>query len=147
MRVRSAESARIFPFPAAFSCPKAGFHFAGKCSKTCAAKVNRCGSGLPEGSRSATFRQRAARDGEIRSRRDRSALLGRRQVVRQGILIPPCGGSNPPAPANQCAYWRIFFFNGRKARHWRAFRASGVSTETGFAPSSSEIGRHSPGNH
>src|ERR1035437_10769850 len=28
------------------------------------------------------------------------AALGRRQVVRQWILIPPCGGSNPPAPAN-----------------------------------------------
>ncbi len=26
-------------------------------------------------------------------------LLGRSQVVRQWILIPPCGGSNPPAPA------------------------------------------------
>ena len=27
------------------------------------------------------------------------ARLGRRQAVRQRILIPPCGGSIPPAPA------------------------------------------------
>ena len=25
--------------------------------------------------------------------------VGRSQAVRQRILIPPCGGSNPPAPA------------------------------------------------
>jgi hypothetical protein len=32
--------------------------------------------------------------------------MGRSQVVRQWILIPPCGGSNPPAPASNSVDFR-----------------------------------------
>lgn len=41
-------------------------------------------------------------------------------MVRQGILIPPCGGSNPPAPASQSDFQRISFLGIRKARQMRA---------------------------
>ena len=34
--------------------------------------------------------------------------MGRSQVVRQRILVPPCGGSNPPAPANDDLARRYF---------------------------------------
>ena len=36
-----------------------------------------------------------------------AGLLGRRQVERQWILIPPYGGSNPPAPARQLLDLRL----------------------------------------
>src|SRR4051794_28427700 len=53
-----------------------------------------------------------------------ATALGRSQVVRQRILIPPSPGSNPGAPASQSGL-SIFRVTVRKEAHnYGAFRAS-----------------------
>ena len=69
--------------------------------------------------------------------------LGRSQVVRQRILIPPCGGSNPPAPANHfnglpassvyVLYCHVAFMSrprAKRARRWPVFRVRLYLQET-----------------
>src|ERR1700722_13059680 len=56
-------------------------------------RLGHCGAGHPE-LLSARFPPRSFEPCDA---------LGRSQVVRQRILIPPSGGSNPPAPATHSA--------------------------------------------
>jgi hypothetical protein len=53
--------------------------------------------------------------------------LGRSQAVRQRILIPPFGGSIPPAPASHSCFQRISFFWRDRAAKCGLFLSSNVS--------------------
>src|SRR5580704_1354347 len=61
------------------------------------------------------------------SRRLPDRQMGRRQVVRQWILIPPYGGSNPPAPASQSVFQRISFFGSERPAKCGLFSSPIVS--------------------
>src|ERR1035437_9796657 len=64
------------------------------------------------------------------------AALGRRQVVRQSILIPPCGGSNPPAPANQSDNWRLCSHKSHKLPPIAGFCKLAARLQTPKSPNS-----------
>jgi hypothetical protein len=54
--------------------------------------------------------------------------MGRSQVVRQRILIPPFGGSSPPAPASQSGLHQLLPLDHRNPRDEGLFvRPGGVS--------------------
>ena len=65
--------------------------------------------------------------------------LGRSQVVRQRILIPRCGGSNPPAPATQIARSSRALRDCRREGNWfaRLRDASGRGDSSAAEASSS----------
>src|ERR1700730_16725487 len=56
---------------------------------------------------------------------EKGRLMGRSQVVRQRILIPPFGGSSPPAPASQSGLHRYLREGLRNPRELGPFLVLG----------------------
>jgi hypothetical protein len=61
-----------------------------------------------------------------------SSLLGRSQVVRQRILIPPSPGSNPGAPANENLLRSITWPIRIRSFHFHSERRFGAHSEQMF---------------
>jgi hypothetical protein len=133
-----------FPFVAAFSRPKAGFHFAGKCSKTSAATVNQCGSGLPEGNRPATFRQRAARGGKTRSCREPFSAIGASPSGKAGDFDSPMRRFESSRPSHPVRISENFLFRHEKSPPIADFLRKAILYRDRFGRDATEIRQHSP---
>jgi hypothetical protein len=83
----------------------------------------------------------------VRSRADKvaakvsQAQLGRSQAVRQRILIPPFGGSIPPAPATQSLDLRLWLIYTRIPHIFSGIR---VYLDSLHAPNIDNLGENIP---
>src|SRR5260221_13679490 len=87
--------------------------------------------------------------------RDAGEMVGRSQAVRQRILIPPFGGSIPPAPAKQSRVGGVLRPARQKARQFgisRELRHTGeggtepiTTPDTPFSPSAIGVLRFGDG--
>ena len=80
----------------------------------------------------------------VLSTRVPARTLGRSQAVRQRILIPPFGGSIPPAPATQSLDLRVWSFYARNVCNFEEIFASGPVSRFCKVSNFGEKSRESP---